>query len=661
MRYFNLILFSFVLFASSFAAAHISTLAGATGKKIPLISVYWAGWDGTEDGTEGHFYDDGGAGPPASDVINATDFLVTVRDRNAAPEKRYVYKKRRVGKDVVTLGRVELSVNTGVGSNVAVFNDSYAFVMFHDNTYQNHFLLDISGDIPVELDYVDATATEAAPSCKGGSTRVSSDYVALWCPDANKETYLVGRSGDQLEYSPAAAISGASGNTFAFGWDDDTYIGLTTEDFFAFNITDINSAPTQAATIDINTVTSFAYTAIHGAFKAYDDRIVVIGQTSASTDYLGCEVVSFDGTSFTREFSNNQLVTGVLYWINPPIGKVGKLDTSTAMLVGTDVNGANAYTRTEGRIITLSSGDTCEIGAPIDLIGADHIVINNLAGDNNRYAVVLGQDPNTTPADKISYKIIDGKGEAPASGGGGGSCTAMTGASLDISFSCPDSYAGTGTTVTDLAGNTNFTIQGDPTFSTGYLEVDGTGDYLLADTIPDTDIHKVTGGDFLAAFLIETPATTMTSIAYEFDVSSQTDDFLAMGFFTSNGDIKVRHRASSTFFNGNVATTAAAVSTVYCLVQVMNQTTYATTWYINSTTADTVDDGTDFAYNSPPDIDTFAIGADGTGANAFGAGTKIYEARFDFDITAENVTGTDIQEIYDTWNARVGSNICPTS
>lgn len=57
-----------------------------------------------------------------------------------------------------------------------------------------------------------------------------------------------------------------------------------------------------------------------------------------------------------------------------------------------------------------------------------------------------------------------------------------TGLVLHYNIANSDSYPGSGTVVTDLQGNSNATLNDTPTYSSGYLEFNGTTQYLMTNT-----------------------------------------------------------------------------------------------------------------------------------------------------------------------------------
>lgn len=59
---------------------------------------------------------------------------------------------------------------------------------------------------------------------------------------------------------------------------------------------------------------------------------------------------------------------------------------------------------------------------------------------------------------------------------------AVTGLVLQYDIGNPASYPGSGTTVTDLVGNSNATLYNGPTYAAGYLTFDGSNDALITNT-----------------------------------------------------------------------------------------------------------------------------------------------------------------------------------
>ena len=53
---------------------------------------------------------------------------------------------------------------------------------------------------------------------------------------------------------------------------------------------------------------------------------------------------------------------------------------------------------------------------------------------------------------------------------------------LHYEVSNADSYAGSGATIVDLAGNSNATLYNSPSYSDGYIEFNGSNQYLITDT-----------------------------------------------------------------------------------------------------------------------------------------------------------------------------------
>lgn len=234
----------------------------------------------------------------------------------------------------------------------------------------------------------------------------------------------------------------------------------------------------------------------------------------------------------------------------------------------------------------------------------------------------------------------------------GSACDPISGASVDLSFGCSASYSGSGSAVTDLAGSADFTIQGNPTFSTDHLVFDGTGDYLTADTIPAAalDIHASTGGDFLLGMVVRTEATVTSSHYLWAFYESGTEYFRTFIYGTDVDQVRLLHDSGSTNYTADSTSTTTG-ATIYCIIIAVDKSAGDTKFFINSTTEEVVD-GT-FAYGgTQTGITAIDIGGNGTGVPNPPNGSRLYEALNMYDTDYATVDATFVGNIFADWEAR---------
>ena len=151
------------------------------------------------------------------------------------------------------------------------------------------------------------------------------------------------------------------------------------------------------------------------------------------------------------------------------------------------------------------------------------------------------------------------------------------------------SYPGSGTTITDLAKNADFTISGDPTFnSDGYWDLDGSGDVFTCSN--DLGSPTTVSNDFWINIQGETNNTrNINASGTSFGVSRWSI------YLTTNTTLRL-------YRGGYFNCTTALSTTAWNYVCVTNDGS-TTQWYINGTAANNGSQGVSKAAQS-----TFVIG-----------------------------------------------------
>ena len=183
--------------------------------------------------------------------------------------------------------------------------------------------------------------------------------------------------------------------------------------------------------------------------------------------------------------------------------------------------------------------------------------------------------PSTVLASKVAYSHMMSYSSYSSGGGGGGIVTNNLYLHLDASNS--SSYSGSGTAWNDLSGNNNnVTLVNGPTYSSndgGYLDFDGTNDYINANTaLPDSFFQ---GNSTLSFWLYFNTV----------DSDSQGQAIIHHGTNSSMKGYHIMQRESKVnidLWGTALQTTSTfSASTWYNITITLNNTTRACVIYIN--------------------------------------------------------------------------------
>ena len=232
-------------------------------------------------------------------------------------------------------------------------------------------------------------------------------------------------------------------------------------------------------------------------------------------------------------------------------------------------------------------------------------------------------------------------------------CDPITGADIDLSFGCTDSYSGSGTAVNDLAGTVDFTISETMTFTTDHLEMNGSG-YLYANSIPAAaeHIHESGASDYVLAIVFRTESTP-SNINYFWSFYESGTEYLRSYYFgNSSKKMRFLHRAFGGTATTETTSTYTSGSTDHCVLIAVDVSASDVKYYVNSLTEET-DTASTFAYSgTQTGITDIQIGANGAGTPPMPSGARLYEAQV---FLAEDYAGVDdtfASNVFAAWEAR---------